>query len=331
MHAYPSSGQCAENAGFTETACLTDTQLQAEIARLVAANNLPTGLTGQAPIYLVVTPPTVNSCLSGNQCLDNYYCAYHGQFSDGASTVLYADIATVLDANQPKDCQQDGNTAVQAPNAAPNGQPSRTVDVALKAMSHEFSETITDPLANAWWDSASGNEDGDNCNFSGAFDPQSGNNPNAFTPTLGGAASVGTLYNQLINGDEYYTQSEWSNGSNTCLMYPPNATLTAAFSASARAGVATPVSFDPGASTSSNGYTSATWNFGDGSTSFMVGAPQTVSHSFSSPGAYTVKLTLVDQNGNLSTVSHAITIPPPPTAAFTFSPLHPRCQFRGLI
>jgi hypothetical protein len=149
--AYPSTGQCTENAGFTETACLFDSQIQAEMARLVTANALPTGITGNAPIYFVVTPPTVNSCFANNTtCADNVFCAYHASFGSGASTLLYADMPTVFDANHPKGCQADNNTAVQAPNGRP------VADVNIKAMSHEYNETITDPLGNAWWNSSSG-------------------------------------------------------------------------------------------------------------------------------------------------------------------------------
>ena len=94
-------------------------------------------------------------------------------------------------------------------------------DVALKYLSHEDNETITDPLGTAWWDSASGNENGDNCNSYGAsVDPSHGPNPNAFLPALGGSAPAGTLFDQLINGDRYYVQSEWSNGDANCEMAP---------------------------------------------------------------------------------------------------------------
>ena len=97
-HAYPPlASQCDENAGFTETACLFDSQIQAEVQRVVAADGLPTGLSGSAPIYFVITPPAVNSCFSDDAtCADNFFCAYHSSFTDGASTALYANIPTLL-------------------------------------------------------------------------------------------------------------------------------------------------------------------------------------------------------------------------------------------
>ncbi len=312
--AYPTTGNCSET-WYPETTCLYDSQLQAEISRLIGANSLPTGITGYAPIYFVVTPPNVNSCLADNgTCADNVFCAYHSSYTDAGSTVLYADIPTVFAANDPKGCQADGNAVVQNPNGDP------ITDVALTYMSHEFNETITDPVnSSGWYDSATGQEDGDNCNFFGGFDPAAGSNPNAFTPYLGGSASAGTLFNQAINGDRYYTQSEWSNGEGTCKLQPTAMALSAALAGPSSAAPGTTVSFDPSASTSSGGYTSTTWNFGDGTQSFSASAPTPTSHTYSAYGTYTVTVTVVDSYGNLSTASDALAIHGPLTAAFTAS------------
>jgi PKD repeat protein len=320
--AYPTTGNCTEHhAGYTETACLYDSQLQTEVTRLISTDGLPTGTTGAPPIYFVVTPTTVNSCMPGNtHCADNYYCAYHSSYSDAGSTVLYSNIPTILAANDPKGCQADGNGGVQTPNS------NATADVTIKYTSHEFSETVTDPLGNAWWDSNSGNEDGDNCNFYGPADPQGGYSPNAYLPTLGGSAGSGTLFNQLMNGNPYYTQSEWSNGNVNCQMQPAAATLSAAFSAPAgMAGV--PVALDPSASSSTAGFTSTTWDFGDGSKSFSRSGPAATTHTYSTVGTYTATLTEVDTYGNLSTVSHTVTVNPvhgAPAAAFTVTPAAPK-------
>ena len=302
-HPYPAkSSQCTEASYAGETACLYDSQIQAEVARLKTADALPSGLTGSAPIYFVVTPQTVNSCFSDNStCGDNAYCAYHSSFTASGKTLLYADMPTLLAVQDPKGCQADGNSAVQHPNARP------AADVVLKAMSHEASETITDPLGNAWFNSNSGNEDGDQCNFAGSFSPDNGTNPNAFKPYLGGSATAGTLYNQLIHFDRYYIQSEWSNGDVNCKMQPTAATLTAAFTAPASAAHGTPVSFKPAGSSSAAGYTSTTWSFGSAQ-AFSRTGPTTVSHTFPKAGTFSVTLTVVDKYGNLKAVSHTITV-----------------------
>ena len=51
-------------------------------------------------------------------------------------------------------------------------------------------------------------------------------------------------------------------------------------------------------------------------------APAIVSHTYTTPGTYTVTLTLVDTHGNLASTSHTVTILGP-TPAFTFSPATP--------
>lgn len=326
---YPAqdTSNCPDTSSSYPT-CLTDAQLQAEVQRLISAEGLPTdGSTGaselaqNAPIYFVVLPADVNVCLPGDVCGDNYFCAYHSPFVDGSNYVLYAAIPTLLAQQDPKDCQDDGNSGVQEPNG-------NLADVVIKYMSHEDNETITDPLINAWYDDNSGNEEGDNCNFYGSFDPQEGYNPNAFTPTLGGDAGAGTLYDQLINNDQYYIQSEWSNGDVNCEMEPSAGTITPNFSVPAPGSnpVGQPVNFDPSDSTVTNPASSATWDFGDGTAqAFNAGgsALEIASHTYAAPGNYTIKLTLVDDRGNLASTTKLITIGSPPNATFTFSPSQP--------
>ncbi len=317
---YPTTGNCTVTSGSFPT-CLTDAQLQAEIDRLISANGLPTDGTNSsqlppnAPQYYVVLPPDVNECQSGTTCGSNAFCAYHGAYTNGPNVVLYAAMPTLLDSSDPKGCQDDGNTQVQKPNGDQVG------DVFIKALSHEQSETISDPLLNAWWDTATGQEIGDNCNFTGSFDPGNGTNPNAFLPSLGGTASAGTLFNQSDNSNPYYVQSEWSNGDIDCEMRPSAGAVSAAFSGPAGSPTPQTLSFDPTASSSTNGYSSVTWNFGDGGTSFdnSGSPPSAVSHTYTAAGHYTVTLTLVDPMGNLSTISHPVAIGSPPTAAFRAS------------
>ncbi len=315
--AYPTTGRCTSTSGSYPT-CLTDTQIQTEISRLITADALPTDgtnssqLPANAPQYYVVLPADVNECSGGTSCASNAFCAYHGAYMNGSNIVLYAAMPTLLDSSDPKGCQDDGNTQVQKPNGDQVG------DVFIKALSHEQSETISDPLLNAWWDTATGQEIGDNCNFAGSFDPGNGTNPNAFLPALGGTASAGTLFNQSDNSNPYYIQSEWSNGDVNCEMKPSTGSISPAFVATPSGGNG--VSFDPTTSTSTAGFTSESWTFGDGGTSFSRSAPSSVAHTFATGGTYTVALTLVDTLGNTSTVSHQITLGSAPLAAFTFSP-----------
>jgi PKD repeat protein len=343
----PDMSNCVENAPSDESTCLTDAQLQTELTRFIAAKSLPTDglasaseLVANAPIYFIVTPADVNICSQGptkthpsGDCSDDVFCSYHGSYADGPNNVLYASIplinALVTDPSNgldPKYCQSDNNAAVQEPNGDGG-------DVAIKYMSHEDSETITDPLVGSgWYDTASGNEVGDNCNYwdGTVTDVAAGDDPNAFEPTLGGSASAGTLFDQLINGDQYYTQSEWSNGDVDCDMQPSASTLTPSFTVPA-GDVATgsTVGFDPSATSSTGGYSSIAWSFGDGATSFASTAttsnlnPTSISHSYAAPGTYTVTLSVVDTHGNVATTTHTVSVANPPLATFTASTTDP--------
>ncbi len=55
------------------------------------------------------------------------------------------------------------------------------------------------------------------------------------------------------------------------------------------------------------------WNFGDGATS----ANRNTSHTYIAPGTYTVTLTITDTAGCVGSISHPLTVNPPPTAQFS--------------
>jgi PKD repeat protein len=328
--AYPAldSANCPESRSG-ENYCLTDAQIEAELQRLITSQHLPddgpassSALPANAPVYFVVLPPTVNLCDAGTSCVDTQFCSYHSSFTDtNGHNVLYAPIPFLAaSGGLAKLCQVDGNSAVQEPNADP-------ADVVLKFLSHEHNEVLTDPLGTAWYDGASGNEDGDNCNqYAATADPANGTSPNAFKPVIAGNASQGTLYNQVIAGHHYYLQSEWSNGDIGCEMAPTPGTIAPRFTPPSSSTPGTPASFDPSASTSTHPLSSATWDFGDGTAPAFRGASSplaSVSHTYSLSGTYTVTLTLVDDRGNLATTTHQITLDEAPTASFTPTPLHP--------
>ena len=165
--------------------CLTDGQLQTEIANVIKANNLPTDGSTE---YFIFTPKNVGSCY-GHSCAYSSFCAYHSNFSTSTG-------GEVLYANMPY--------AAWVPQACGSGQSpnGNDADSTINVTSHEHNETITDPLGTAWYDS-SGNENGDKCAWN-------------FGTTLGGSA--GAEYNQVINGTDYYLQQEWSNHSSGCVL-----------------------------------------------------------------------------------------------------------------
>lgn len=180
---YPSLG-CVSTTGGP---CVNDSQLQTEVAKVVAARGWPTGLGAE---YFVYFPSGVTTCTSiaSYECSGTIYCAYHSSLGSGNATILYA--------NMPYDAISGCDSGEH-----PNGDPA---DAELNVTSHENIETITDPLGNAWYDS-SGQEIGDKCNFT-------------FGSPLGGAP--GAEYNEQIASGNYYLQEEWSNAASGCIQRP---------------------------------------------------------------------------------------------------------------
>jgi hypothetical protein len=305
--------------------CISDGQLGSELKRLIAARGLPTAgpistarrageFAGKVPLYFVVLPADVSVCQSdATFCTDNKMCAYHSRSSDAGNAVLYAAIPMrSFRFGWPKICQLDNQTAVQEPNG-------NIADVLISLLSHEDSEMITDPMYSGWAVYGSTalqstlTESGDKCNVYGPFNPVIGFNPNAFAPTLGGSANVGTLYDELINGHRYYTQSEWSNGDGNCEMRPSAGRVVPRFSVPRKPRAGASVSFNPAASTGTSAYSSATWKFGDGSKPRFFSAGATLAqarHRYRRAGSYTVTLILIDDRGNLGSRTKRVTVEP---------------------
>jgi hypothetical protein len=300
--------------------CLSDGQIQAELAHLIDTKAMPIGLGPGAPIYAVITPPDVNVCYQRGNCATTTFCGYHSSFSSGSGDVVYAVVPFLPVSTKPKQCQQDGVAAAQEPNGD-------VADMVVDDLSHELDEAITDPLGDGWSIGTpyGTNEIADNCEAAGPLDPLGANptDPNAYLPTLSGgqptpagALSYGTLYDQLIAGDRYYTQTVWSNGDGACVPGPTAAPLSATFTVSAPASptASEPIvadsllRLDPSASSSSAGVSSTTWDLGDGASAFSLGAPAPVTHSYSRPGAYEVVMTLIDKHGNRATAARKVDV-----------------------
>ena len=320
----PRDSALCPDVSTTYPTCISDTQLESEVRRLVTAERLPTAetlgsgdLRAYAPIYVVILPADVEFChVSGTRCSAKNVAGYHGAFTLGnGSEVLFAPVAFSFgrDGAPPPGitgpCALGGTKLPQEPNQDP-------ADCTLNAISHEDSETITDPVPPSGWSltppfSTAVDETGDWCEVHGAFDPNQGLNPNAFLPTLGGSESAGTLYDQLIHGHPYYLQAEWSEGLSNCAQRPTAGSIAPRFTVARVHRVATMLSFDPAASTTKQPLSSATWNFGDGSpTGFFSGkaALTPTQHGYHTAGRYTVTLTLVDDRGNLDTATHTVVI-----------------------
>lgn len=187
---YPANG-CSAAAK-----CLTDNQLREEIQRYVEAAKLPMDLEHE---YFLLTPPGVESCFeaAGRACSEGAtnaaYCAYHGDIPVGKAVIVYANDPYVDGTN----C----DFGEQHPN---NGPADATIGGGL---AHEHSESVTDPELNAWYDSKE-REVADKCRTFKAS--------TEYGEALGKAPD-GASYNQVIDGDLYWYQQEWSNEAGACV------------------------------------------------------------------------------------------------------------------
>jgi hypothetical protein len=325
---YP-TGECTAPNGFFAdpgppyTECLLDEQLQAELSRFIAAEKLPVGPT---QLYFLLLPHKVATCFEEEvefepgvfeqACSNNVFCAYHSYIEPGtANEIIYADIPfSLLDSGDAKGCQDDGHASSQQPNpdnAAGKNTETRFADVALKYISHEYIEAVTDPLVNeetAWVD-AHGEEIGDKCN--GVHGPSNGigKDPNSFLPVLGGNAAEGTLFNQEVDTGHYYLQSEWDNAGEACLMKPLALTGIALGIGAATAGQ--PASFTSSAADPYGAY-DPSWTFGDGGTA----TGPSPSHTYATAGEYTLTVTpkdaLTGSTGSTIVTTVTVASPPPP-------------------
>jgi hypothetical protein len=271
----PTNG-CTEPAvtGPGWTVCLTDAQLQNEIANVVSLNHLP---ASGNDIYFLVTPNGFGDCesIGPDNCAlggtaAGSYCGYHSSTPDGR--ILYA----VIPYNAVKGhCQSD--------NPRPN---SSTADPAISTISHEHNETVTDPLGDAWID-GSQNEDGDLCITN-------------FAPALGGSGTG--VWNELIHGGRYYLQEEWSNDDSSC--QPRDEPDRVSFTAPRKMKPGKPAALSARAVDPDGTISSYTWFLGDGQSK----RGRHLSHTFRHEGVYRVVLRTTDSSGNYAYTASTITV-----------------------
>ncbi len=168
--------------GKEYTGCITDAQLRTELSRITKANGLTTDLANFYPLFF---PPGIETQDVDGSNSDSSYCGYHRAFGSGSDEIVYGD----------EPFEKSGCDAGQAPNG------DVVADGAVGTLSHEVNEALTDPTDTAAWNDSTGHEIGDICandygTAIGSVDPA---NPST------------TEYNQVINGNKYYTQTEFSN------------------------------------------------------------------------------------------------------------------------
>jgi Phosphate-induced protein 1 conserved region len=165
-------------------ATVNDSDVQAEVRKAEAANNW-TGGVGHN--FVVMLPPGQDEC-RGSECSGSVFCGYHDHESDRSGVQTpYIVIPFPEDPINPAAC-----TAGESPNGDP------AADDAVNVISHELFETVTDPLANAWFDAA-GFEIGDKCAW-----------------TFGSTGLTGG--DVTLHGNTFYVQREYSNRISDCAL-----------------------------------------------------------------------------------------------------------------
>jgi hypothetical protein len=286
--AYPSK-TCNDDS---KPICLTDAQIQAEVKKYVAAHSLP---TGPGVEYFVFTPVNVGSCFastsSSADCAYTGYCGYHSFIGTARSSteILYANMPWAYNENG---C--DVNLAFSTGYA--NGD---AIDPVVGVLSHEASETMTDPNLDAWFQSSgtdAGFENGDKCAY------VYGNG--GFGSTTGLANNGLGFYNYTLSGDQYLMQLEWDqrlkNCSRTNTDTQPTVSITPT---TATHGVATTFTAHV---TDPAGISTIAWTFGDGVSATTTAA--TVSHTYATAGSKAMTVIVTDGHGNTKKVNQTITV-----------------------
>ena len=299
--------------------CITDAQIQTELNSFLGAHGLAADLTHE---YYLITPPDVASCFdsAGSECSANddfsqQFCAYHSRTASG---YVYSNVPDLTGVNG---CDP---FVTFCPNFNCNYN-NGPADGVLSAISHEHNESTTDPEPNnAWtdWGSSVGGEIGDKCNNDGMSDPN-------LVPQDDGVGDD-TPYNEVIGGDHYLIQREWSNQTKQCLDSFTASATTAAAHFTDTPGSGKTVSFTASTSTSTpGGVAEYVWQFNDGPASqggqntTVETTSSTIAHTFPAAGSYTVALTVMNtdgtSNGTATTVTAGGGGGTAPTAAFSDS------------
>lgn len=166
--------------------CISDTDLQNEVNKVMLLKGWTGGVN---KMFMVFTSSDEGQCYaSGSSCSYYTYCAYHSYFINGSSQyVIYGNepygVANI--------CQVPG---------APSPNANAAADIASTAAAHELTESITDPLIDAWLDS-SGAEIGDECAYYYGIPLWDGGN--ATNQWNGHNFYLQTMYDNL--GQNYYT------------------------------------------------------------------------------------------------------------------------------
>jgi hypothetical protein len=131
------------------------------------------------------------------------FCAYHTDSKVTLATGETVHIHYALIPDPTQKCSScNGGLTVYGDTVTPNGDMS--ADTITDDITHELSETVTDPNGSAWY-TKSGEEDADLCNFIYS---------SASSPVYTGVNSTGATYHYNFiapDGGRYLIQFLWKN------------------------------------------------------------------------------------------------------------------------
>jgi hypothetical protein len=299
-----------------QSPCVTDQQIRAEIVKDIVSQGWPTDPVS-APVdqFLFFTPNGTNSCVQTGECTfsgNNGFCAYHSQIAGIAPS---STVATYSNLPYLSGCDSG-----QAP-AGTDGNPD--TDGTLDSAIHEVTESATDPVGNAWFDT-DGNEIADKCSF-----PVVSSQVDIYGAVLGGNLGALTGFNQVIGTHTYYTQQIWAqSGTQTPSSSTPAGCVqrigpSPSFSAPSTAAAGQAANFDGSGSTDiKDPITTYAWSFGDGTAVDTTSGAHTT-HIYAATGTYQVSLTVSDVTGAANATTQAVPITITPLQAGPYSPLTP--------
>ena len=304
-HDYPSngctpSGTSGLGVGSTSnTVCLTDSQIQSELATMISQTGI-IGRTqpGYTPLVVLLTPPGIETCLdpNGKLCSVNssssstpaQFCSYHSQVNVGGTEVPYV----VLPWTPFSACDEPDSPTLSPPVSPQTLSKDAGIRL-VSPLSQASMGAITNPGLNGWF-ALNGSEINDN----------------------GGCVSEGGGVDNVPVGtssqNPYLLQHEYNNGGAiasdpfTYFGCAPNVILAPNFVIPSAVNQGELVELD-GSSTSTTllvpnaGYQ---WSFGDGASA----TGPSVEHSYSKGGTYTITLTVTDRGGNQQTLSQTISV-----------------------
>ena len=242
------------------------------------------------------------------------------------------------------DCQ--AGRPIQEPNQSPargeeGDYASALSDLIVGQIAVEQANIVTDPLLTSWQNLATGNEATDECRnvFGGTAAPSA----LAGIETPQPNTKAGTLSNETIGNHKYFVNNVVDTGALHRSACVGGLGLVPRFTSPNPVKSEELVGFDGMGSTVSEierasfgpsgppttTYATFAWNFGDGTpevTGFAPGAPKceapwlspcagSTFHAYTYGGIYTVTLMITDVGGNVSQVTHQVTVvgPPPPS------------------